>query len=98
MSEQARQEVLARIKDQTDLSEEDLRAAYAPGSFGCHEALHTSQELSDFIQRALVEHPAIAASPAWFGKALRASELLNELYQDIGAEHGQAGPGVRLGK
>ena len=60
---------------------------YAPGGFGCHEALHMASVLADMVDEQLCEHPAIERNPAWLRLAERAEEALLELYQAIGAEH-----------
>ena len=62
-------------------------ARYAPGSFGCHEALHMSLVLATMVDRDLADHPAIESRPEWKALADRAMEALNELYQVIGREH-----------
>jgi len=60
---------------------------YKPGTFGCHEALHMANVLAGLVERELCEHPAIAANVAWYAKAVRARDLLGELYQEIGVKH-----------
>lgn len=60
---------------------------FAPGSFGCHEALHMASFLANAVDRELCEHNAIKLVPKWHKKATRAAALLTSLYQDIGAAH-----------
>lgn len=65
-------------------------ARYAPGSFGCHEALHMALVLSELVAERLGEHPAVRRDPAWKALADRASDALFDLYQAIGADHMEA--------
>lgn len=60
---------------------------YAPGSFGCHEALHMASVAVDLVDRALLEHPAIADVPEWKALADKAHQALFDLYQAIGEKH-----------
>ncbi len=62
-------------------------AAYVPGTFGCHEAMHMASVAMEMVDRHLCEHPAIKGNEAWFHLAGRAFDALFELYQAIGAEH-----------
>lgn len=61
--------------------------AFAPGTFGCHEALHMAHIIADLVETRLCEHPSIAASPVWAAKAREAADALHGLYQAIGEEH-----------
>jgi hypothetical protein len=65
------------------------RAHFAPGSFGCHEALHTASILQAVVEENLVDHPAVLLDPEWFALASRATEALADLYQAIGGRHGE---------
>jgi hypothetical protein len=65
-------------------------ARFAPGSFGCHEALHMALVLSELVAERLGEHPAVRRDPAWKALADRASDALYDLYQAIGADHLEA--------
>ena len=65
----------------------DYARNYAPGTFGCHEALHMASFLALNVDEALCEHRAIAAVPAWRALAETARVALYDLYQAIGAEH-----------
>ena len=58
-----------------------------PGTFDCHEALHTASLAMDFVDRHLLDHDAILTNPEWFRLAHRAFEQLFDLYQAIGAAH-----------
>lgn len=66
------------------------RERFAPGSFGCHEALHTASILQAVLDDHLLDHPAVVLDPECFALASRASEALAELYQAIGERHGDA--------
>jgi hypothetical protein len=76
--EQSRQEALADL-------DKDMLANFAPGSMGCHEALHTAWIMVDTFDRHLLTHPAVVLNPDWYRRASRAHTELFELYQDIGA-------------
>lgn len=60
---------------------------YAPGTYGCHEALHTASVVMSLIETSLISHPAIAAKPEWKALAEQAHGALFDLYQAIGKEH-----------
>ena len=66
------------------------RDRFKPGSFGCHEALHTASVLAAVVEEHLVDHPAIVLDPECFRLASRAAEALADLYQAIGRRHGEA--------
>lgn len=86
--EELRQEALAEAIETVGApSEADLVALYAPGSFGCHEALHTTSVAMDMIDGHVLEHPAIVANPEWFRLAAEAHGALFALYQAIGELH-----------
>jgi hypothetical protein len=65
----------------------DAQSRYAPGSMGCHEALHMANMLADTIDRQLLTHPAILLNPHWYAHVWRACDELGALYQEIGAVH-----------
>src|SRR5690242_5190523 len=77
--ESLRLELIADLGD--DETEEELKVRYAPGTFGCHEALHVASVVGPLVERELLEHGAILANPEWFALANRACEALAELYQ-----------------
>lgn len=60
---------------------------FAPGSLGCHEALHMASFFADSVDRELCEHPAIALNPHWSALAAQAAKALADLCQAIGKEH-----------
>lgn len=60
---------------------------YAPGSFGCHEALHMTSVAQAFVDEHVCNHPAIDLNPEWAAMAEKASQALFDLYQMIGAKH-----------
>jgi hypothetical protein len=59
---------------------------FLPGTFGCHEALDRCSILCEQVD-SLSQHPAIVMEPEWRKKAVTATNLLAELYQDIGRKH-----------
>ena len=60
---------------------------FAPGSMGCHEALHMANVLAGLVYEELVDHPAIRMQDEWRAKAETAADALADLYQMIGAAH-----------
>lgn len=58
-----------------------------PGSFGCHEALHTSYVMMDTFEKHVVEHPAIIRDKKWFRKAAKIHYKMLGLYSTIGKKH-----------
>jgi hypothetical protein len=60
---------------------------YAPGSLGCHEAMHMASVFSEMVSKNLCEHPAIKMNPFWQAKADAAFECLRALYEEIAKEH-----------
>ncbi|ENN87489.1 hypothetical protein RHSP_28830 [Rhizobium freirei PRF 81] len=79
-SELQRQADLAEIGD-VDLSQ------YKPGTFGCHEAMHTTSIMLDMTDDHLLQHPAILADPDFYRLAGEVHEALFALYQAIGEKH-----------
>lgn len=59
----------------------------APGSYSCHELLHTTSIAMAGIDDFLLNHPACVSNPHWFSLAHFAMSSLHSLYQSIGAEH-----------
>lgn len=80
--ESRRQEYLEQLKADEEDPEQD-----EPGSFGCHELLDRTSIVMDNLNGFVVEHSACVWNKKWFFLAHRASDLLFELYQDIGATH-----------
>ena len=87
-SEQQRIEALAERDSGGD---PDWRACSAPGTFGCHEALHVSSLLMDLVATQLLEHEAVVQNSDWYRLADEAHTALFNLYQAIGAVHLQGG-------
>ena len=78
--EEDRQSALADL-------EKDASAKFAPGTMGCHEALHMANMMADTLDRQLLTHPAIILNPVWYARVWRACDELGALYQEIGAVH-----------
>ena len=78
--EEGRQQALAEL-------EKEASAKFAPGSMGCHEALHMANMMADTLDRQLLTHPAIILNPVWYARVWRACDELGALYQEIGAVH-----------
>lgn len=60
---------------------------FAPGSFGCHEAMHMAHVLAEMVDERLCQHPAVMLKPEWGELAEQACAALHQLYQDIAQEH-----------
>jgi hypothetical protein len=60
---------------------------FAPGSFGCHEALHLACTFSSIVSTELCEHKTVISRPEYFKLAHEAHLALWNLYQLIGIEH-----------
>lgn len=67
------------------LTPPELLTHFSSGSFGFHEAVHTTSIVLDLVDDQLLHHPAIAGNSEWFRLAARASEALFNLYQSMGA-------------
>ena len=82
--EEIEQDRLARLTtaaEDRESESEELIADFAPGTFGCHEALHTASIVVNLVDERLCEHPAILANPAWYRLASEAHTALYNLYQ-----------------
>ncbi|MDE1992164.1 MAG: hypothetical protein KGI75_06650 [Rhizobiaceae bacterium] len=76
-----------RLADLADLGDDIDLAQYAPGTFGCHEAMHTTSIMLDMTDDQLLQHPAILSDPAFYRLASDVHEALFALYQAIGSKH-----------
>lgn len=68
-------------------SNPEWRTKAVPESFSCHEALHMVSFLSSAVFTEICEHPAIINNREWYDQAMKAGDLLAELYQKIGSKH-----------
>lgn len=75
------------IVEQDDDPTDNWRERFAPGSFGCHELLDRVHLLTNLLDEAVVQHPACILNAEWFALASQAEEVLNDLYQKVGAAH-----------
>ncbi|AVA22980.1 hypothetical protein ACXHXG_12635 [Rhizobium sp. LEGMi198b] len=75
-----------RLDDLAELGDIDL-TQFAPGTFGCHEAMHTTSLMLDMTDDHLLQHPAILANPEFYRLAGDVHEALFALYQAIGEKH-----------
>lgn len=64
-----------------------IAETYAPGTYGCHEALHMAAVARDFVEEHLLDHPAIGLNSNWKTLADQACTALFDLYQAIGKVH-----------
>ena len=62
-------------------------SGFEPGTYGCHEALHSVHIVMDIVAQKLLEHPSIIKDPAWYRHASKAHAALFTLYQEIGVRH-----------
>ena len=89
--EQQRQEAVSELVAEYGPNWTDQ---YAPGTFGCHELLDRTILAAETIEQSVLGHPACAQNPAWYALAERAVAALNDLYQQVCAEHlGENGEG-----
>ena len=84
--EAQRQEALKRIRQAMGGISFD-EAGFAPGTLGCHEALHAASIALDLVERQLLDHPSIVVQTDWYAKAVAAHQSLFDLYQSIGGAH-----------
>ena len=66
---------------------DDLKERGKPGTFGYHEALHTTSIQMDSLERYVLEHPAILMDKEAYRLCHEAHTLLFNLYQHLGAIH-----------
>lgn len=60
---------------------------FAPGTMGCHEALHMASFFAGAVDEELCNHPAIEQNKDWQRLARTAATALADLYQAIGSKH-----------
>jgi len=65
----------------------DVNNTYGPGTFGCHEAMHTASIALDMVDSNLRDHPAVQQNETWMRLANDACKALFDLYQAIGIIH-----------
>ena len=82
-----RLERLATAAAERDYTIAELADHFAPGTPGCHEALHVASMLCDSVDRYICDHPAVLGDPEWYQLASEAQDALFNLYQAIGAKH-----------
>ena len=75
-----------RLADLAEIGDIDL-SQYTPGTFGCHEAMHTTSIMLDMTDDQLLHHPAVLADPVFYRLAGEVHEALFALYQAIGEKH-----------
>jgi len=78
-----------RVAELAENNGSDWMAAFAPGSFGCHELLDRTNLVGDLLEEQVLNHPACVANPEWYAHAATAVTILRDLYQHIGASHGE---------
>jgi hypothetical protein len=76
-----------RESDREKGEKQTLEFRYGSESFGCHEALHVTNLVTNLIDRELANHGAILLNAEWYGRVRKAQDELWELYQSIGAAH-----------
>lgn len=86
-TEKFRRERLEARAEEDVVSVAYLAESFAPGTYGCHEALQMASVFEGMVSGRLCEHPAILANPGWFKMASDAQTMLFNLYQAIGALH-----------
>jgi hypothetical protein len=84
--EATRLDRLAAVAASHDKTAEQLAADFAPGTVGCHEAMHLASVFMDTVDRPLCDHPAVLSNPDWYRLADEAQTALFNLYQAMGAK------------
>lgn len=69
------------------MKNKEKKKLYAPGTHGCHEALHMASYLASAVEEELCAHPAIKLNKNWLLLARGAALKLQRLYQEISKEH-----------
>ena len=64
----------------------DNISEHAPGTFSCHEALDRTALIQQLVD-GLGKHQAILQNPVWRALAERATDSLQELYNEIATVH-----------
>ena len=82
--EQQRQDALRELNAE---NEPNWLDQFAPGTFGCHELLDRALLAAELVEQSVLSHPACVQNGEWYALAERAVAALNDLYQQIGAEH-----------
>jgi predicted DNA-binding transcriptional regulator AlpA len=86
--ETQRQQAIAEIlKSEDGLDLEELQKRHGPGTFNCHEALHTASVALDLFSGHVMDHPSVLLNPEWYRLADEAQDAIFRLYQAIGAAH-----------
>lgn len=85
--EAQRQDALKRIRQAMGGVVAFDEKGFAPGTLGCHEALHAASIVLDMVERQLLDHPSVVVQKDWYAKAVSAHQHLFELYQAIGGAH-----------
>lgn len=78
---------LAKAIEDRDFTASEIEKKFAPGTHGCHEAMHVACLMNDLVDERLCSHPAILRNAEWYRLAATAQEALWALYQAIGDEH-----------
>lgn len=76
-----------RIRELAAAHGPDWATQFKPGTLGGHELLDRAWIVGDIVENLLLSHPACVANPDWFALSYRATSILRELYQQIGAAH-----------
>lgn len=64
-----------------------LQARFGPGSFGCHEAVHTTLLVVELIERQLANHSAVLLDPFWYRNVREAQAILYRAYSAAAQMH-----------
>lgn len=85
--EATRLERLATAAEERETTPGELAVEFAPGTAGCHEAMHLASVVMDTVDRHLCDHPAVLSNPDWYRLADEAQTCLFNLYQAIAEKH-----------
>lgn len=64
-----------------------LQSQFGPGSFGCHEAVHTTLLVVELIEQQLANHCAVLLDPSWYMNVREAQAILHRAYSAAAQKH-----------
>jgi hypothetical protein len=76
-----------RLRDFLQEEGQQALERFNPGTHGCHELLDRTAMVNDLLDRFIVSHPACLQNAEWYTLASQAADILQNLYQRVGAAH-----------
>ena len=81
------EEIRLKLLKDYDLKETDLKKNFSPGTFGCHELMHTISVMERTWDENVLEHSSCIMNKKWFKKAAKITEKMYQLYNDVATAH-----------